>query len=78
MRTPTGALLGALASQTGPQLGSHAIAHAIKRAGVAGDQVDEVFYGCVLQAGLGQAPARQAAVHGGVALSAACTTVHKV
>lgn len=45
---------------------------------MSGEAVDEVFMGCVLQAGLGQAPARQAALRGGVAQSAACTTVHKV
>ena len=78
VRTPTGSLLGSLASLSSTQLGSHAIQHALSRAGVVGEQVDEVFMGCVLQAGLGQAPARQAAIRGGVGLQAPCTTVHKV
>lgn len=78
VRSPTGSLLGSLSSFKTPELGAHVIQGALSRAHVRGDQVDEVFMGCVLQAGLGQAPARQAALRGGVAQSAACTTVHKV
>lgn len=78
VRTPTGGLLGSLASLKTTELGSHAIQHALSRAGVVGEQVDEVYMGCVLQAGLGQAPARQAAIRGGVGMQAPCTTVAKV
>jgi len=78
VRTPTGSLLGSLSGLKTTELGSHAIQHAISRAGIIGDQVDEAYMGCVLQAGLGQAPARQAALRGGVTQSAPCTTVHKV
>ncbi len=61
IRTPIGAYLGALASVPAPRLGATAIKSALERAGVAADQVDEVFMGNVLSAGIGQAPARQAA-----------------
>jgi acetyl-CoA C-acetyltransferase len=57
-RTPVGAFLGSLASVTGPKLGAVAIKAALERAGVSPDQVNEVVMGCVLQAGVGQAPAR--------------------
>ena len=77
-RTPMGNFQGALADLTAPQLGAHAIAAAVERAGIQGAQVDQVFMGCVLQAGLGQAPARQAALRAGLPTSAACTTIHKV
>jgi acetyl-CoA C-acetyltransferase len=73
-----GALLGSLSSKKTTELGSHVVENVLARSNVPGDKVDEVFMGCVLQAGLGQAPARQAAIRGGVALSAPCTTVHKV
>ncbi|HAJ47834.1 MAG TPA: acetyl-CoA C-acetyltransferase, partial [Alphaproteobacteria bacterium] len=59
-----------------PQLGAAAIKAAMERAG--SPEVDEVLMGCVLPAGLGQAPARQAAIHGGVAKSVPCTTISKV
>src|SRR5215510_14418363 len=78
-RTPIGKLSGALASFTGPELGGAAIAAALERAGIRGDQVDHVILGQVLQGGAGQVPARQAAVKGGVpmtvpskALNSAC------
>ena len=61
-RTPMGAFLGALSTVPAPKLGSIAISAALDSAGVAPEQVDEVFMGNVLQAGLGQAPARQAAI----------------
>jgi acetyl-CoA C-acetyltransferase len=77
-RTPIGAFLGGLAPLTAPKLGSIAIRCALERAGVAADQVDEVFMGNVIQAGVGQAPARQAALGAGLPNSVPCTTVNKV
>ena len=77
-RTPIGAFLGGLAPLTAPKLGSIAIRCALERAGVAPDQVDEVFMGNVIQAGVGQAPARQAALGAGLPNSVPCTTVNKV
>ncbi len=77
-RTPLGAFQGELSGLTGPQLGAVAIKAAVERAGVAPEQVQEVLMGCVLPAGVGQAPARQAALGAGLPLSAGCTTVSKV
>jgi acetyl-CoA C-acetyltransferase len=77
-RTPVGAFLGSLSSLTAPQLGSTAIKVALERAGVEPAKVDEVFMGCVLQAGVGQAPARQAALFAGLPDTVPCTTVNKV
>jgi acetyl-CoA C-acetyltransferase len=77
-RTPIGAYLGGLAPLTAPKLGAIAIACALERAGVRPDQVDEVFMGNVVQAGVGQAPARQAALAAGIPSSVPCTTVNKV
>jgi acetyl-CoA C-acetyltransferase len=77
-RTPVGAFLGTLSSQTAPQLGAIAIKAALERAGVAPEKVDEVVMGCVLQAGVGQAPARQAAIFAGVPETVPCTTLNKV
>ena len=77
-RTPIGAFLGGLAPLTAPKLGAIAIKCALERAGVAADQVDEVFMGNVVQAGVGQAPARQAALGAGLPNSVPCTTVNKV
>jgi acetyl-CoA C-acetyltransferase len=77
-RTPIGSLLGSLSSLTAPQLGAVAIKAALERAGVAPDKVEEVFMGCVLQAGVGQAPARQAAVFAGIPHSVPATTLNKV
>ena len=77
-RTPIGAFLGGLAPLTAPKLGSIAIKCALERAGVSRDQVDEVFMGNVIQAGVGQAPARQAALGAGLPNSVPCTTVNKV
>jgi acetyl-CoA C-acetyltransferase len=77
-RTPVGAFQGAFASVTAPQLGSVAIKAALADSGVAGSEVDEVIVGCVLSAGLGQAPARQAAMGGGIPASTPATTVNKM
>jgi acetyl-CoA C-acetyltransferase len=77
-RTPVGAFQGAFASVTAPQLGSVAIKAALADSGVAGSEVDEVIMGCVLSAGLGQAPARQAAMGGGIPASTPATTVNKM
>jgi acetyl-CoA C-acetyltransferase len=77
-RTPIGSFLGELASQTGPQLGALAIKAALERAGVSADAVGEAYMGCVLPAGVGQAPARQAAIAAGLPKSVPCTTVNKV
>ena len=77
-RTPIGAFLGGLAPLTAPKLGAIAIKCALERAGVRPDQVDEVFMGNVVQAGVGQAPARQAALGAGIPNSVPCTTINKV
>jgi acetyl-CoA C-acetyltransferase len=77
-RTPLGAFQGELSSLTAPQLGSAAIAAALERAGVTAEQVEEVVMGCVLPAGQGQAPARQAALGAGLPLATGCTTVNKM
>ncbi|WP_157267319.1 acetyl-CoA C-acyltransferase [Azohydromonas aeria] len=77
-RTPLGGLQGELAALAAPQLGAHAIRAAVERAGLPPDAVQEVLMGCVLPAGLGQAPARQAALGAGLPLSAGCTTLNKV
>ena len=77
-RTPMGGFQGALAGVTAPQLGAVAIAGALARAGIAGEAVDEALMGNVLPAGLGQAPARQAALGAGLPHSVPCTTISKV
>jgi len=77
-RTPIGAFQGSLASLTAPQLGAAAIKAALERSGVKPDQVQEVYMGNVLQAGVGQAPARQAAIFAGLPHSVPCVTVNKV
>jgi len=77
-RTPQGAFQGALASLTAPQLGAIAIQAALERSGVRPDQVGEVIMGHVLQAGVGQAPARQAALGAGLPKSVPATTINKV
>jgi acetyl-CoA C-acetyltransferase len=77
-RTPIGKLSGSLASFEATDLGGHAIAAALARAGIPGDGVDYVIMGQVLQAGAGQMPARQAAVKGGVPMSTPSMTVNKV
>ena len=77
-RTPIGKLLGSLASVPAPRLGAVAIAEAIARAGLPLDAVDEVIMGNVLSAGLGQAPARQAALHAGLPETIAALTINKM
>jgi acetyl-CoA C-acetyltransferase len=77
-RTPMGAFQGELAPLSASGLGAVAIKAAVGRAGLAPDQVQEVIMGCVLPAGQGQAPARQAALGAGLPLSAGCTTVNKM
>lgn len=77
-RTPMGGFQGELASLRCPELGSAAIRAALSRAGVAADAVDEVVMGCVLPAGQGQAPARQASRGAGVHDAAGCTTINKM
>jgi acetyl-CoA C-acetyltransferase len=78
VRTPVGRFQGSLQSYSAPQLGALAVAEAVRRAGVESRQVDECIMGCVLQAGLGQNPARQAAIHGGLPPQAAALTINKV
>ena len=77
-RTPIGAFQGVFSSVTATQLGAVAAAAALADAGLAADALDEVIFGCVLPAGLGQAPARQAAVGAGIALSVPATTINKM
>jgi acetyl-CoA C-acetyltransferase len=77
-RTPMGGFQGALLEATAVQLGAAAIGAALTRSGLQGDAIDEVLMGCVLPAGLGQAPARQAALGAGLPLSVGCTTVNKM
>ena len=77
-RTAIGALLGQFTGVPTPTLGAAAIQGALDHAGVAPDQVDEVIMGCVLPAGLGQAPARQAAIAAAIPASAGATTINKV
>ena len=77
-RTPMGGFQGALAGCSAPQLGAVAMAAALARAGIAGEAVDEALMGNVLSAGLGQAPARQAALGAGLPQSVPCTTISKV
>jgi acetyl-CoA C-acetyltransferase len=77
-RTPIGTLLGSLADISAPNLGSIAISAALERSGVKPEEVDEVYMGCVLTAGVGQAPARQASIGAGLPVSVPCTTINKV
>jgi acetyl-CoA C-acetyltransferase len=77
-RTPTGKFLGNLTSFTAPQLGALAIKEAVKRAGIDPQTIDEVIMGNVVSAGVGQAPARQAAIHAGLSVDIPAFTVNKV
>ena len=77
-RTPIGSMVGELSGFAGHQLGSHAIKAAVARAGIAPEQVQEVIMGCVLPAGQGQAPARQATLGAGLPRSTGATTLNKV
>jgi acetyl-CoA C-acetyltransferase len=78
LRTPMGGFSGCLANVTAPELGATAIKSVVAQAGLDSDQVDEVIMGCVLPAGLKQAPARQAAIAAELSLSTVCTTINKV
>lgn len=77
-RTPVGKFLGSLKGFSAPQLGAIAVRESVKRAGVKPEDVDEVIMGCVIQAGLGQNPARQAALRGGLPNTVSAVTVNKV
>ena len=77
-RTPIGAFQGALTPLTATQLGTHAIQAAVKSAGLKGSDIQEVIMGCVLSAGLGQAPARQAALGAGIPNATPATTINKM
>ncbi|MGQ9604321.1 MAG: acetyl-CoA C-acetyltransferase [bacterium] len=77
-RTPTGAFLGKLAALSAPELGAIAIKEAVRRAGIRPDDVEEVIMGNVVSAGLGQAPARQAAIKAGIPDTVGATTINKV
>ena len=77
-RTPIGSFQGALASQSAPRLGAVAVRAALERGAVPADAVGEVYLGCVLPAGLGQAPARQAAIAAGVPAAVGAVTINKV
>src|SRR3989441_13021294 len=77
-RTPMGAFQGELKSFTAPELGAAAIRAAVERAKIGADEVREVIMGCVLPAGQGQAPARQASLGAGLPLGTGCTTVNKM
>ncbi|MGH7596037.1 MAG: acetyl-CoA C-acyltransferase, partial [bacterium] len=77
-RTPIGAFQGALASLPAPELGAIAVKEAVRRAGIDPKKVDEVIMGCVLPAGVGQAPARQAAIKAGLPVEVTCMTINKV
>src|SRR5206468_830412 len=77
-RTPMGAFQGELKGFAAPELGAAAIRAAVERAGITPQEVQEVIMGCVLPAGQGQAPARQASLGAGLPLGAGCTTVNKM
>lgn len=77
-RTPTGKFLGGLSSLPATELGAHVVREALRRSGLASEQIDEAILGNVLSAGLGQAPARQAALKGGLPATVAAVTINKV
>ena len=77
-RTPMGGFQGALSGVKATELGAVAVRAAVERAGVAPEKVDRIYMGCVLPAGLGQAPARQAAIGAGLGLHVEATTVNKM
>lgn len=77
-RTPMGGMLGSLSSLSAPALGAVAHRAAIKQAGISASDIDDVISGCVLQAGIGQAPARQAAIMAGIPPAAGATTINKM
>ncbi len=77
-RSAIGVLHGGIGSLTAPQLGAHAVREAVKRAGIDAAEIDEVIMGQVVQGGAGQAPARQAAIHGGIPAEVPAMTINKV
>lgn len=77
-RTPMGAMLGSLSALSAPELGAIAHVAALSQCGISPAEIDEVISGCVLQAGIGQAPARQAAIKAGIPNSAGATTINKM
>lgn len=77
-RTPMGGMQGVLADAEATHLGATAVTGAVERAGIAGEDIERIYMGCVLPAGLGQAPARQVALKSGLPISAEATTVNKV
>jgi len=77
-RTPIGGFMGSLKDIPAPKLGAVAIREAVRRSGVPLDKIDECYMGCVLTSGLGQAPARQAAIYAELPLSVTCTTIGRV
>jgi len=78
VRTPIGSFMGSLSTVTAPHLGAAAIKGALSKIGLNPSEVNEVVMGCVLQAGIGQAPARQAAIYAGLSENVICTTINKV
>ncbi|UCH47476.1 MAG: acetyl-CoA C-acetyltransferase [Betaproteobacteria bacterium] len=78
VRTPMGGLQGVLKGFAAPELGANAIRAAVERASLKPEKIDEVIMGCVLPAGQGQAPARQASLGGGLPMSTGCTTINKM
>lgn len=78
VRTPTGKFQGALKGFSATELGAMVVRESVRRAGVRPEDVDEVILGCVIQAGLGQNPARQAALHGGIPFGVSAVTINKV
>lgn len=78
VRTPIGSFMGSLSSVPAPKLGAAAIRGALSKIGLNPNEVNEVVMGCVLQAGVGQAPARQASIYAGLPESVICTTINKV
>jgi len=78
VRTPTGKFQGALKSFSAPELGALVVRESVRRAGVLPEDVDEVIMGCVIQAGVGQNPARQAALKGGIPFGVSAVTINKV
>ncbi len=77
-RTPMGSMQGSLSDASATDLGATAVKAAVERAGVSGEDIERIYMGCVLPAGLGQAPARQAAIKAGLPKSVQATTVNKV
>ena len=78
VRTPIGNFMGELAGLSAPELGAACIREAVGKVSLEAHSIEELMFGCVLTAGVGQAPARQAALAAGLARSTACTTVNKV